>query len=221
MKKSILISILALCLMLTCFNFNMVSAEDKYVKVIYTTAYVFSSPEVNKENIIAEYEYGKELLVLESNIQGVDYLYNKIKLFGIENFSEGYMLVSQVIDVSTFAPKRELETNAKLSNETTVYDFVGGEYVETEIKLKSGTQIRLVSGYDDSVKYSKIQYLNEENEIVTAYIKTSDIEVSHISRALIGIIIIAITSVSIILILFGIKKSKNGGIKRIFKKNKH
>ena len=220
MKKLILIFILMLCAF-PYLNINKVNAEGKYVKVIFTTAYVFSKAEAKEENVIDEYKYGTEFLVLESNVQGLDYSYYKIRLTEHENISEGFIPISQVMDTSIFTPKKELETNAKISNNAIVYALKGEEYVETNTILKSGTKIRLISGYDDAVKYSKIQYVNEKGEIISAYIKTNNIEVSHISRVLIGVIIITVTSVSIILILFGVKKGRKGGIKRIFKKNKN
>lgn len=221
MKKIYFILILMLSFCFPYLNKGNLYAEEQYVKVIYTSAYVFKQSEAIEENIVAEYKYGTEFLVIEANIQGEDYSYYKVKLTDVENISEAYVLSSQVIDTSIFTPQKELDTNAKLSNNAKIYILKGDNYVETDEELKEGTKIRLISGYDDSVKFSKIQYLNNDGEIITAYVKTTDIEVSHISRVLIGVIIIAVTSISIILILFGVKKSRKGGIKKIFKKNKN
>ena len=219
MKKILLILSMLLCLMCQSIGMENVFAEGKTVKIIFTTSYVFSLPEAKEENIIKEYKYGTEFEVLEENVQG-DYSYYKIKITDIENVEMAYILKSAVMDTSIFTPKKELDVNASVSKDAIVYTIVGEEYVETNEVLISGTKIRLISGYDASVKYSKIQYTNQNGDIITAYIKTSDIKVSYISRTLIGIVIIVITSTSIVLILFGIKKSRKGGIKKLFKKNK-
>lgn len=218
MKKLLIILILMLCALIPQLNNQNVYAETETVKVIYTKAYVFSEPESIEENIVTEYSYGTKLSVIESEIRGEDYLYYKIKINDVPNITEGYIRVSHVIDAKIFIPQKELDTNATIKGKAEVYSEPNDTLKIDE--LIDGTKIRLISGYRESEKYSKIQYLNQDGEIITAYIKTSNIQVSHISRVLIGVIIITVTSVSIILILCGVKKSRKGGIKKIFKKNR-
>lgn len=82
------------------------------------------------------------------------------------------------------------------------------QYVETQKVLKIGTKVKVLDGLDYSKEYSRIQYSDQNGQIIYGYIKTQAIEKSGISRTTIGAIVIVVTTISLTLLVFGIKGKK-------------
>ena len=125
----------------------------------------------------------------------------------IEPFTEGYVLKSQVTSVDNTSPKKKLDANAKITEQTNIYVLNGNTFEKTEEILTSGTNVKILSGYNRDSEFTQIQYESEDG-IITAYVKTQSLQTSKISRTLIGAIIIIITTISLVLIIFGIGKRK-------------
>ena len=208
--KKIIYFLLIICVC-TFGNNKMVFAEGQdYVKALYSTVVVFSEPNIATASEIAEVTYGTKFLLKDVNqIDGDDGLkYYLVELSNVENYTEGYVLCSQVISIEYASPKRELSTNATLANDANVYTHVNSQYNDTGVILKAGERIKLLDGYIKELEYSRIQYKDLDGDIFTAYIKTENIKVSGISRTTIGAIIIIVSTVSLTLVLFGIKGKK-------------
>ena len=207
MKKIILLLVALIC----CFTSNLKTSfadEVIQVRVIYSTINVYSSDNITSSEKIATLKYNDIVTVIQESI-GVDgYEYFLIQISGIQNYTQGYVFKSQVLDASLLSPAKKLDSNASIKEECDIYTLDGKNYVLTNTKLSSGTKIKILSGYNASNEYTQIQYADENERIITAYVKTSAIAVSGISTKLIGAIIIIVTSVSLVLIIFGIGKKK-------------
>lgn len=205
MKKIIYI-LLIICL--CTFSNKIVFAEGQdYVKVLYSTVVVFSEPNIATASEVTEVIYGTKFLLKDKNqIDGDDGLkYYLVELSNVENYTEGYILCSQVISIEYASPKRELSTNATLVNDANVYTHVNSQYKDTGVVLNAGEKIKLLDGYIKELEYTRIQYKDLDGDIFTAYVKTENIKVSGISRTTIGAIIIIVSTISLTLVLFGIK----------------
>lgn len=204
-------------LLLLCFAFivflipntNLSLAETSQVRVIYSNANVYSTDNIESSEVLITLKYNDILTVIQSTTGADGYEYYLVELENVANYTQGYVFKSQVLDTTLSSPNKKLDSNASVSVECDVYTLDGKNYVKTESKLTSGTKIKILSGYNSSNEYTQIQYADENERIVTAYIKTSAIAVSGVSTTLIGAIIIIVTSVSLVLIIFGIgKKNK-------------
>lgn len=206
MKKLLLI----LLAFMICFvpNIKTVYADTLQVRVIYSSINVYSSDDITSSEKIATFKYNDIITVIQS-INGADgYAYYLIELDGVSNYTQGYVFKSQVLDVTLASPTKRFDFNASIASECETYVLDGKNYVLANKKLTAGTKIKILSGYNSSNEYTQIQYAENE-KIITAYVKTSAIAISGISTTLIGAIIIIVTSVSLVLIIFGIgKKNK-------------
>lgn len=215
--KKILIMLLLIC-MVGCLNRSFVYAEsDKYVKALYSSVNIFKDTDINTDadndgealDIISKIKYGQKLkVVLDSFVgdDGFNYYGVSFSLDGEEE--QGYVLSSQVLLSSISSPQKDLDHNAIISKNTKLYGYEELRFVELGKELAAGEQIKILNGYNKSSDYTRIQYKDESGDILTAYIKTADIQTSGVSRATIGAIIIIITIVSLVLVVFGIKGSK-------------
>lgn len=207
MKKLLLVC-LAFMLLLAP-NIKNVYADSFQVRVIYSNINVYSSDDIYSSEKIATLKYNDVVTVVQSTTGADGYEYYLIELDGISNYTQGYVFKSQVLDVTLASPTKKLDSNASIASECETYALDGKNYVLANKKLPAGTKIKILSGYNSSNEYTQIQYADENEKIVTAYVKTSAISVSGISTTLIGAIIIIVTSVSLVLIIFGIgKKNK-------------
>lgn len=183
--------------------------QDVYVKVIYTSIYVYSQPYFEQANIITELEYGTKLKLKSSSQEvGQDgYNYFLVEI-NFEEFTEGYVLCSQVLDESLSSPVKDLDHNATLKKNAEEYNALGEGFVKTGKTLNAGEKIKILDGYNSNQKFTRIQYKAESGDIVTAYILTETIKTSGISRTTIGAIIIIVSTISLVLVLFGVKGRK-------------
>lgn len=193
---------------------SKVYAENEItVRALYTTVNIYAEASAKSE-IIYECSYGDTLKLEEGTIiVGLDKLnYYKVIINKGGN-SIGYVLCSQVIDINYNSPKRELDYNASIKKQTQTYVYVENELKPSNIILDKGERIKIIDGYNPNKTYTRIQYKSNTGEIVTTFIDTSSIEVSNISRGTIVAIILIVTTISLVLIIFGInikKKKKRG-----------
>lgn len=218
MKKYIYLMVCA-CLVCFTMNCNICFAEsEQYVKVIYSSIDVYEDANINVDansdgenlDVVASFKYAQKLKLVNSTaIQGLDGLsYYLIEFNNGQNVKQGYVLYSQVLLSTIASPEKELDYNATLNKDATLYSYENQQYVELTQTLVNGQKVKLLDGYNKANEYSRIQYKDSEGNILTAYVKTADISVSGISRATIGAIIIIVTTVSLVLVVFGIKGRK-------------
>ena len=203
MKKILFILLFIFSFLCMDLTFSADAEGEKYVRVIYNSIDVFDSANAGGDsNVIGACLYGERLKLLSENeVLGDDgYKYYLVEFNG-EN---GYVFVSQVVPDAQNSPKRELDTNAMLDQDSYVFTK-DNEEDKTEIILPAGTKVRVLDGLDYSKAFTRIQYQDENMNIFVGYIKTITIKKSGISRTTIGAICIIVATVSIVLVSFGIK----------------
>lgn len=202
-----------LILIMSFFNLTpfFASAENgSFVKVIYSNINIYSDTNINEdfnldgvEDIICSINYGIKLELKNENIiignDGFNYYCVKV------NEQDGYVFCSQVLPSNYKSPIKDLDGNATLKSAAEVYVLENSVYNKTETILPKNQKIKILDGYNNNSQYTRIQYKDQEGQILTAYIKTETMKVSGISRSTIGAIIIVFTTVSLVLVVFGIK----------------
>ena len=209
-----------LCILLPVSGLNAFAEGEVYVKALFSTVNVFKDKNIevdadgDNENldVVLTIKYGEKLLLASQSVeQGDDGLnYYKVKLS--ENL-EGYVLYSNVLLSSISSPKKDLDHNATTNKKTTIYIYDGGRLQEQTTTLPSGEKIKILELGSEG--YSRIQYKDSDGDILTVYVKTADIKTSGISRTTIGAIIIIVTTISLVLVVFGIKGNRKRKQRRI------
>ena len=211
MKKNTLFIIFALvfCALFPLSKTSNIYAEEPTtVRVVANQTDIYSAPNITSEILVLGIKQGTVLTVVSDAV--VDYkLFYKVLLDGFETTaSEGYVLKAHTLDNSITSPEKSLDDNAKIKNDNTkVFELVGEEYVETNIILSKGEKIRILDGYDSSKTYHYISFIKDEN-IVSYYVKTENIEVSGINYTIIVAVMTLITCASVLSIVLGIKAKK-------------
>lgn len=208
-KILILVAIASVCVPF-CGQASLSAQNVEQVKVVYSVANVYGTPDAKEANVVATYSYGKVLNVINFSVAGVNGLeFVQVEISDVAGVLEGYVLKSQVLDASVSSPQKRLDSNANLKEESFVYVLNGNTYEKTETLLPANTKVKILSGYNTSNEYTQIQYQNQNGDIVTAYVKTQSLKTSGISRTLIGSVLIIVTTVSLVLIIFGLKGKKH------------
>lgn len=211
MKKIIIVMLIIFVSLGLNINKAYAQVSEPGFKVIYTTAYIYAdiniSADFNGDNenldILYELQYGDIVTLKNKNIILGDDGFNYYNI--IFNNIEGFVLCSQILSQNYSSPKKELDYNATLKEDSVIYDLKDEEYILTEKNLNEGQKIKILDGYDKSKEYTRIQYQDENGQIITCYVKTIDIKTSLISRSFIGATIIIVTTISLVLVVFGIK----------------
>ena len=218
MKKFIVVTLMLLLTFVTFSKTGAFASGEKYVKSLYSGVKVLNEPNVDLENnVLLTLNYGDVLkLKQKDTIVGDDGSNYYIVEVNIENVLQGYVLASFVNLVDNSSPIRNLDANAKTKSEAKIYSKTVDEtFEETGETLNAGESIRIVDGYNSSKQYTRIQYKLENGEIAIGYIETSKIQISGVSRSTIGAIIIIVTTVSLVLIVFGIKGKHKKALKKL------
>lgn len=235
MKKSIVSLILilfALCLPLNFGSENVFAINTPNSVTVIANTYIYKDHDIKSEmftKIVGSGEsQTEEYVVLKTgtvlnvdNSSPEDYkLFYTVFIFGIiDGATEtdvGYVLKAHTLDSSISSPEKRLDTNATIKNDNVIlytYDQITKTYKNTDITLKSNTGVRILDGYDKKKEYTYISYQNDDGEILSYYIKTSDLSVKGVNYSVIIAISTLVTCVAILGIVFGIwgkkKKKKN------------
>lgn len=194
------------------------SERPNQVKVVLQT-YVYTDASITSPIFQVS---GKDYKLDTNTVLNVDISFNddtfyKVNLFDIipEKTADdyGYVLIAHTMDANDMSPTKKLDTNAKIKNDNAIVykKDTEGNYVPTEIRLQKDTAVRILDGYDKKREYTYISFYDNDNNIISYYIKTADLSVSGVNYSLIIGIISLISCISVILIVFGIKgrKKKN------------
>lgn len=165
-----------------------------------------------KSNIIKQLETG---VVLNVDTAFLNDTFYKISIYNIvENSQEtdfGYVMKAHCLDASINSPQKQLDYNAKIKNDNAYvfeYDQITNSYNKVNISLNKNTKIKILDGYDKNKTYTYISFYNEDDDIVSYYVKTTDISVDGINYSVIVAISTLITCAVIISIVFGLKGKK-------------
>lgn len=171
-------------------------------KIIASCCYLYSQPSFESEKIYDDngqavvLNLGDKIEIIQDD--GGDFVLAK------EAEHEGYIYRYYIS--ATGEQLVYPSFNGTLRKESVLFD---NNLVQTAITLKEGERLFLYDGYDDKREYTPVQVVLEDGSLYNGLILTSNIKPDGISSLLIiGITIIA-ASVTIILSLIFIKKSKD------------
>lgn len=202
--------ILAIVPGLKISNVSAETTDEKKVKVVSDFCYLYyklSNLNSCSENI--RVEYGTELTLIKNESLGKEAgekIIEGDKVFYFVKYGnrERYVLVENVVKAdSNNSLTKKLDPNAKILNsKTKVYKSnstkdilkIGGENVE----LSQYQEIKIVDGYDKNKAFHKIMF-EQNGEILTGYVKTSDILVEGFNGTIILIVFIFVLVGSIVL----------------------
>lgn len=207
MKKFIILIAIMFCFLFQP-QYITFAEQTNNVKITFSYANIYTLPDYNSY-IVEEYPYGTILKLSSTNIiLGNDGLnYYEIVLDETTN-KTGYILCSHVILKEHDSPNKILDTNASVNKDTEIYIFNESAIMVTEKIIYAGTKIKVISEYSKNKDFMLIQYTEQDGSIASVYIKTTDINVSGVSTGTITAILIIISTISLVLILFGIKGKK-------------
>lgn len=179
---------------------NIVFAESVSVKIIVNECSIYQDADTTSPVYQTKIPH-KTVLDAED--------YNE-KFYLITYQSQtGYILKIHTMLEENSSPKKTLVFNAKIIKDSNIYKLENDRFEDTYFdKLTSGTEIRLVDGYNKDNDYTLISYYDEQGNILTYYIETQNIQVYGIPKTVFIAISLIIFSVSIIFILFGTKIKK-------------
>lgn len=221
--KACLIFILCVSI-IPCLIQGVYCARPNKVKVVLST-YIYSEVYIDDElqkptltNPIIQVD-GKDFKLKVNDELNVDtdfsddmfYRVNLLNLVPGKTASDfGFVLISQTIDANNSSPVKKLDFNAKIKNDNSVIYTKNnaGEFVKTEGTLNKNTEVRILDGYNKKKEFTYISYYDNNNNIISNYIKTTDLSVSGVNYSLIIGILSLISCISAILIVFGIKGKK-------------
>lgn len=216
MKKIIFI-LLCFCFISLTSPLSCLAQDANYVKVIYSLANVYADADINVDynddeisDVIYQAAYGEEL-----KLQSLDAITGDdgLKYYSVElTDGVGYVLCSNVLNVKFSSPQKDLDANARLAKDAELYLLENAEYRQTGKLLSANEQIKLL---EQGPNFTKIQYKDADGSILTVYVKTENIKQEGISRGTIGAIIIVVTTISIVLVVFGIKGKNKKKYKKI------
>ena len=192
--------------------------QTEYVTII-TQTYIYKDSNLKSEIYKKDNEYFAlsvgTTLKLDNSTQDDHKLFYKVHLYEIiDNASEtdvGYVLKAHALDSSIKSPQKKLDDNAKIKIDNAIlylYDQVNNNYIQQNITLQKDTKVRILDGYDTNKEYTYISYQKDDGEIMSYYIKTTDLSVSGINYSVIIAISLLITCCAIIGIIVGIKRKK-------------
>lgn len=214
MKKIIVVCMIICSLLFLGSNFASSFAYatniPSQIKTTLTTN-IYEQANI-KSNIIKQLETG---VVLNVDTAFLNDTFYKISIYNIvENSQEtdfGYVMKAHCLDASINSPQKQLDYNAKIKNDNAYvfeYDQITNSYNKVNISLNKNTKIKILDGYDKNKTYTYISFYNEDDDIVSYYVKTTDISVDGINYSVIVAISTLITCAVIISIVFGLKGKK-------------
>lgn len=201
MKKLLLMLTILLCFSGTSsFVFAETLPEKVRVVTVSTTLYASASTDdpIISDGINVSARHGDEFVVIALSTP---------EFYEVEyNGGSAFVLKAHVLDSLVASKNIKLDTNAVIKKEAIIYNLAGTEFVPTEMKLEKDTRVKLLDGLKNG-EYTRISFELEE-KTYTYYVKTDTIKADGFSAGAITAISLIICSVSIILILFGLKGKK-------------
>lgn len=205
---------------------NVVKVVSDFCYLYLTTTNLSSS---GSDNI--RVEYGTELELIDDEGTGKkagevistgDYKFYYVQYKSYKR----YVLISNVVSEETNTSlKKTLDSNAKILNDKTkVYKTALAteenriQIGENNVELQQFQEIKIIDGYDKNKEFHKIMF-EENGEILTGYVKTSDILVEGFNGTIILIVFIFVLIGSIVLSIVLSTRKKRKKLKAKEQKN--
>ena len=178
------------------------------VRVISVSATIYSEASLSSPMMTGEselkVEHGRTFSVIGESGDFYQISFT-ITIGETQTQTTGYLLKAYCLDTSIKGQHVNIQTNAHLRNDSVVYNLNGENYEESEISLEKDFRVRLVDGFDQSLRYTRVMF-DYNGETLMGYISTGEVIPDGISMNTAIAIGLIIASVSIILILFGFSR---------------
>lgn len=186
-------------------NYIFADADIQKVRIIYPVAEVFDTPECVSK--IAD------VSVKFNEVYEVEQTLNNCYKIEINETLSGYVQKYSCVDSSLKPIPTILDTNARLINDSQLYQKDGNSFIKIEGKiLPNKTRVKILSGADKKDIYAKISY-SEDDEIKTSYVLLKNIDADGVPLRSIIACMLIITCVAIFLIIYSFylhsKKNKD------------
>jgi hypothetical protein len=221
MKKMFLILILSLFLFLgvnTSPQISFAATLPEQVRVVHNFARIFSTSQ-NLE-ILSQQELDQvtiKLALLDDvfNVTGEEVEVYIISFEHNQENTTGYIFKSAVIDNSIKSPEIFLQTNATVTQNSSVYKLENEVFEKVEnITLEKGSQVRLQEKMSSKNTYTLVSF-NHNGQRLNYYVETQNLKPNGVSRAILTAITLIFVSVSAGGILLGIFKRNNKSTKTL------
>lgn len=195
---------------------SCVDAETSQVKVSVSSCAILDSPN-ETANVILTATFGDEFEVVGTAVTG-ELMFFQVKIPNSE--TNGWILKNAVSDANSSSLEKTLDPNAKILNENVkVFSTEklenGSEIIISgqPILLKQFQEVKVVGEYNKNNDSTKIMF-EFDNQILTGYVKTSDLVVEGFNGTIILIVFIFILVASIVISIITTTRKKR-------KKNKN
>lgn len=191
-------------------------AETSKVKVSVSSCAVLDSPN-ETANVLLTATFGEEFEVVGTAVTG-ELMFFQVKI--PNSATNGWILKNAVSDANSSSLEKTLDPNAKTLNENVkVFSTEklenGSEVIISgqPVLLKQFQEVKIVGEYNKNSDSTKIMF-EFDNQILTGYVKTSDLVVEGFNGTIILIVFIFILVASIIISIITTTRKKR-------KKNKN
>jgi hypothetical protein len=191
------------------------------IRVIIANASIYKYPTTlpvpNQNNILKLVSQNTIFNVISYSYDIQDSMSNKFFEIKLDDNSYGYINRESAINNDLKSYQKVFQTNAKLitfNNEEkiTTYNFNNDKYVQNTFYLDENKRIFLEENLDTNKEYTKIVYLNNNNEQVSTYVLTKNIQTDKLTfHQILGFILLGIALILLIilpLLLTKYKKNK-------------
>lgn len=216
MKKIFTILFCFFALLIFIPTISSVDAETSKVKVSVSSCAVLDLPN-ETANVLLTATFGDEFEVVGTATTGELMLF-QVKIPNSE--TNGWILKNAVSDANSSSLEKTLDPNAKTLNEnvkvfSTKQLENGSEIIISgqPVLLKQFQEVKIVGEYNKNNDSTKIMF-EFENQILTGYVKTSDLVVEGFNGTIILVVFIFILVISIVVSIITTTRKKR-------KKNKN
>lgn len=202
MKKLFILPFLFVLFSVCFLNFksSTVFADNVEIKIIVNQCAIYQNPNIESSTYQITIPH-KTVLQAE--------IYNEEFYFITYQSTSGYILKTNTMLNSNSSPTKKLVFNAVITKDSTIYKLKNNVFEDTFFdKLKKDTKIKLIDGYDTTNDYTLVSFYNQDNEVVSYYIETKNIQPFGVKKSVYVAISLIIFSISIFFILFGTKIKK-------------
>lgn len=188
-----------------CFSQGNVFAEDGFVQVVASQCFLFEErnfetpiKDEEGENIVIK--HGQRLKVLEEEQEG----FIKVE-FALEETYQGFVY-ARYVTYNTLSQEVYPVFNASIIEDNVeVYDL---DKLPTGIVLNRGKELYLYEGYAKKADFTAVCFVGEDGSLFYGKIKTKQLAPYGINAGVITGIVVAVSCVTIILLLVFMKKTK-------------
>ena len=207
------LKVFCLLSLLLCFMFlfpmfagqEVVFAEDRYVQVVASQCFLFEDKSFDnpiknnsQENLIIK--HGEKLKVLQDEDQG----FIKIEYINEESY-QGFVYARYVTYNELTQEVYPVFNASVIENDVIVYNL---DESPTNKILSKGKELYLYEGYIKKTEFTCVCFVDEDGSLFYGKIKTKQLAPYGINAGVITGIVVAVSCVTIILLLIFMKKTK-------------